>query len=204
MMIKALFLDFEGVVTNNGHTLHTTLFKEIKPFMNFEELNRRYKLAKVGELSFEKYLSGVSEEKKLSYLKMVRYHKGSREALKELSKTYSLFLASNHVPVCFEKEIEKLKCEKYFKDAFVSYKIKTTKPKKEFFEKMLKLSGFQPHESIFVDDAKDNLVVASELGINIVWMDNKDVTDYRNKTSFQPKYVINDLRELKKVIKKFG
>ena len=201
-MIKAVFLDFEGVVTTNGGFLHTVLFPQLREFVPREVFDIRYTKAKRNEITFEEFIEGVPKQKLFGCIKQVKYNKGAKETLTKLRKKFALFLASNHVPVYFEKELEVLNAAKYFKDIFVSYKLGTAKPDKEFFELILKKSGFLPNESVFVDDAKLNLKMAKEVGFVTIWFDNKRTDDIRNDIAFVPDYEICDMKDLQKIIQK--
>ena len=202
-MIKSIFLDFEGVVTKNGHILHGGFFPLLSKYCSFEELARRYEVAKTGKLKFNEFMEGVPKEKMKEYLAMVLYQKGAKEAIKKLSKKYPLYLASNHIPTFFEKSIKILGAKKFFKKIFVSHKMGCAKPSKEFYEKILKGARAKANESIFVDDAKRNLIPAKEMGFVTVWANNS-VKDYRNDFDYKPDYEITDLRELIKIVEEIN
>ena len=202
-MIKAIFLDFEGVIEQENDIITAFFYPECKDYMSFEELIDRYHLARDGKINYEKMFSGVPKEKHFTFMNKVNYLKGSKEALEELSKKFPLFLASDHFDTVFEMELEKLNAEKYFKKIFVSYKLKTHKPLPEFFEKILAQSACKANESIFVDDAKKNLATAKQFGFTTIWM-NLERPDKRNDVEYKPDYEIKDLRELKAVAASLG
>ncbi|MFA5931656.1 MAG: HAD-IA family hydrolase [archaeon] len=203
-MIKAVFLDYEGVVTAEWSIVHAHLFPKVSDFLSYEELKKRYDLGKRGKLTFEEFVKGIPPEKRFLHMKMVRYRKGSKEAIKNLRKKFHLYVASNHLEVYFDKEVEKMKSKKYFRKLFVSNELKCAKPDKEFFDKILKLSGEKSEESIFVDDAKRNLIAAKQSGFVTIWVNNKATNDIRNHLEFTPDYEITDLRELEKIIEKIN
>ena len=201
-MVKAIFLDFEGVVTKNWNILHGVLFPTLQEYVTMEELDRRYGQAKVGKMTFEEFVEGIPEEKWRAFAKHVLYREGSREALEALKREgkCDLYLASNHVPGFFEKEIGLMGCKKYFKGIFVSHEMGSAKPDREFFERMLKETGLRAKDCVFVDDAKRNLEAAKRLGFMTVWMDNEN-DDKRNNVPFRPDARITDLRELEGLIR---
>lgn len=203
-MIKAVFLDYEGVVTAEWSIVHAHLFPKVSDFISFEELKKRYDIGKRGELTFEEFTQGIPEEKKFLHMNMVRYRKGSKEAIKNLRKKFHLYVASNHLEVYFDKEVEKMKSKKYFRKLFVSNELKCAKPDKEFFDKILKLSGEKSEESVFVDDAKRNLIAAKKSGFVTIWVNNNATNDTRNHLDFTPDYEITDLREIEKIIEKIN
>ena len=50
--------------------------------------------------------------------------------------------------------------------AFYSHDLKSRKPQREIYQKMLDLAQIDPAESIFFDDYYDNIVAAEEMGIH--------------------------------------
>ncbi|MCX6803270.1 MAG: HAD family hydrolase, partial [Candidatus Diapherotrites archaeon] len=134
-----------------------------------------------------------------SYLEKSKLNKGTTEALEELSKHYKLYIASNHLPGFFEIEIEYLGIKNYFTDFYISYRLKTHKPLKEFFNHMINESKINPNEAIFVDDALTNLKTASELGMKTIWFNNKN-NDKRNQITYKADFEVNDFRKLIEVL----
>ncbi len=201
-MIRAIFLDFEGVVTKNGKILHAKLFPILQPYATFEKMHTRYNKAKRGQLTYDEFVNGIPKEMLFPHLNDIGYRKGSREALKQLKKKYPLFLASNHIDVYFDIEIEKMQAKKFFNKLFVSDEMKCAKPDKEFFLKLIRDTKYKPNECVFVDDAKVNLKTAHEVGFITIWVNNVGVEDNRNKIEYKPDFEITDLRDLNKIIPK--
>ncbi len=202
-MIKAIFLDFEGVVTANGLAMHKGWFPKITKYVSYEDMCNRYNKAKLGEISYLEYVKDIPLNKRLMSVTNTTYHKGAKEALKVLSKNVKLYIASNHTPTFFEKEIKKLNLRKYFKKLFASHKIKLAKPDPKFFKFMLKETKTSAKESIFVDDAKRNLEIAKQLGFITVWVNNHN-DDKRNLTNFKADYEIEDMKDLIKIVEELN
>ncbi|MCX6803912.1 MAG: HAD-IA family hydrolase, partial [Candidatus Diapherotrites archaeon] len=155
----------------------------------------RYHLGRTGQIGFKEFIQGIPEKLHFNHLKRSTLQKGAQKTLRLLSKRYPLYLASNHLPVFFEKELALLKVPKYFTAIYVSYKLKTHKPQKEFFEKILERSGVNPKEALFVDDTKPNLKTAKEFGMTTVWFNTQD-NGKRNRVDFKADYEIKNLGEL--------
>ncbi|MFA6420092.1 MAG: HAD family hydrolase [archaeon] len=202
-MIKAIFFDLQGVVSNESHIIKNYFYPAYSECYTYDQINKMYHKANIGELSFEEMVKGVPTEKQFSYVNKICFHKGAKEMLEELSDKYPLYLASDHVPKAFEKEVQVLGIEKYFKGMFVSYKLKSKKPHKDFFEKVLEAANQKASESVFVDDAKTNLETAKKLGFTTIWVNNHD-DNPRNKIFYKPDYEIDDLIELVDLIKKIN
>jgi putative hydrolase of the HAD superfamily len=200
-MIKAVFLDLEGVVTHNGKILTDGVYRHTKDYLTKNQVLKRYKKARTGKLNYKEFFKGVPKNKRNDFLKEVYFHKGSKSALEKLYKQIPLYLASNHIDILFEKEINKLKIKKYFKKIFVSKEMRTRKPFLKFYKTLLKETKSKSSEVIFVDDTKRNLVGAKKCGMITVQMINKEY-DERNKINFKADFEIKDLNELEKIIKK--
>ncbi|HNV01557.1 MAG TPA: HAD-IA family hydrolase [archaeon] len=202
-MIKAIFLDLEGVVTHNGRILTDGVYRHTKNYLTKKQVLERYKKARTGKLSYEEFFRGVPKNKRDDFLKEVFFHKGSKTALEKLCKKYPLYLASNHIDILFEKEINKLKIKKYFKKIFVSKELKTRKPFLKFYKTILKKTNLKGNETIFVDDTKRNLKGAKKCKMITIQMVNPEHDD-RNKIDFRADFEIKDLNELEKIIKKIN
>jgi HAD superfamily hydrolase (TIGR01509 family) len=199
-MIKAIFLDLHGVISNEWHILRNYWLPAYTEYLSYEQIREKYHKAKIQEITFDKLFHEVPKEKHFSYANKIKLHKGAKEALEELSKKYLLYLASDQIEGAFEKEIETLKIKNYFKKIFVSYKLGLHKPNKDFFEKILLESKEKANESIFVDDAKNNLETAKKLGFTTVWVNNH-AESHRNQIDYKPDYEIEDLKELIQIAK---
>ncbi len=202
MKIKSIFLDFAGVISKESHITKGYLYPNLKEYFSYDELNTRYKLASYGKITFNEMIKGAPRELWKKHLKKAVTSIGTFITVKNLSKNYSLHIASNNLPVLFEKEVKKFKIKKYFKHIFVSYKLKLKKPHNKFYETILAKSKSKAEESVFVDDAKSNLFEPKKMGFVTIWFDNKyNPNDERNKIEFEPDYIIKSLNQLPKILK---
>jgi HAD superfamily hydrolase (TIGR01549 family) len=198
--MKKIFFDFEGVITNTPMLLHKNFFDIIKNRIDYETLNNRYQKAKIGAINYKDFMSGFE-----NYEKDLFSCFGLRENVVETleyfcSKKIDLFLASNHIDFLSRKEVELLKVGKYFKKMFFSNELGVAKPSKEFFEKIKSVTN-KDDELFFVDDAKRNLLTAKEIGFITIFFPNNILEDKRNDVDFQADYTINNIIDLKKIIK---
>jgi putative hydrolase of the HAD superfamily len=91
--------------------------------------------------------------------------------LKELKLKYKLFLLSNtnimhleHIQA--EMKTKGLKSlDELFEKAFYSYQMSMRKPDSEIFDEVIKQSGLNAAETIFIDDGKENISGAEKVGI---------------------------------------
>jgi len=200
--IKSIFFDFAGVISKESHLAEGYLYPNLKNFLSFEQVNTKYKLARLGKINFNEMIKGAPKELWLKHLRKAKANYYAEKTFINLHKKYKLFVASNHVPILFEKELNSFEIKKYFEKIFVSYKLKINKPHKKFYELILKKSNSKPTESVFIDDAKINLVEPKKMGFVTIWFDiKKERTNKRNTIKFQPDYTIKSLKEIPKIIK---
>jgi len=96
--------------------------------------------------------------------------------LQELNKNYSVYLFSNTNKIHIDRLLQTFKTEhginfpSLFKTAFYSHEIKDRKPEISSFEKVIKLSGVNPAESLFIDDLEKNIIAGEKAGFNTIWL----------------------------------
>lgn len=102
------------------------------------------------------------------------------ELLKELRKKYKVYLLSNTNPSVMawahSKDFspEGLPIDAYFDKCYLSFEIGHAKPEKEIYEFVIKDSGMNPSETLFLDDGKANIEVGSELGFHTYLVDQTE------------------------------
>jgi len=205
-MIKAIFFDFEGVITNNPMILHKDLYKKIENEISFEEFDKRYSLARIGKIKYAEFMKGF--EKYEPYIfSLIKFRKGAKKTLNYFqSKKVPMILASNHIDGLAEMEVEKLGIGKYFNKMFFSHRMGLKKPEESFFLEMLKECGIilKKNEMLFIDDAKRNLIVAKKLGFVTIYLPNGIEGDTRNKVEFKADYEINNITEMIPIFEKLN
>ena len=97
--------------------------------------------------------------------------------LMELKKKYHLLLLSNVNPIGWSKCCElfynanEIDIEDVFEKLYLSYRVKASKPGKEIYEYLIKDSGINPEEALFIDDSKANIEAGAEMGLNTLYYD---------------------------------
>ena len=56
----------------------------------------------------------------------------------------------------------------FFEDAFFSNEIKLSKPSERIFNFVLEKINAKPLDCVFIDDNKENIEVAEQLGFNVI------------------------------------
>ena len=90
------------------------------------------------------------------------------KALQDLRSKYRIFLFSNTNEIHIGRLLEEFKAiygfdfPGLFDEVFYSHEIKARKPEIEAFEQVIKLSGVEPVETLFVDDLENNILAAEK------------------------------------------
>lgn len=196
-MIKAILLDYAGVIRQQGDLLENIVELCDKDF-TIQKAKEIYDQAKINTIPEKKYLSYFSEEGMNWLYKMITIHSGLMDFLEK--NTMPVYIASNYITGIIEKEIDILGVRNYFSKIFVSDKMKVAKPSKEFYYKILSELGLKPNEVIFVDDQKKNLKPLKEIGITSVWVNNTKIDSFGNNSDVIPDYEIYEISELLEII----
>lgn len=95
-----------------------------------------------------------------------------REVLESLQGTYRLGVISNAYP-SMDWVFDLLDIRKYFESVIISAFIRVNKPKPAIYEEALKSLGVSAEECIFIDDKKENIMGANELGFKGMHLDRE-------------------------------
>ncbi len=116
------------------------------------------------ELSDEKI-----DEAWISFLGTVAENK--LEFIKSLRRKYRVLMLSNtnviHFDWCRKNIFGKFGygLDDLFDELYLSYEMKMAKPDKEIYQELLRRENIEASECLFIDDSKDNILAAQELGI---------------------------------------
>ena len=97
--------------------------------------------------------------------------------LMELKKKYHLLLLSNVNPIGWGKccelfyDANEIDIEDVFEKLYLSYRVKASKPGKEIYEHLIKDSGINPAEALFIDDSQANIEVGAQMGLQTMYYD---------------------------------
>jgi putative hydrolase of the HAD superfamily len=105
------------------------------------------------------------------------------ELIQKLGRKYNLYLLSNTNEIHYQKYSKDFKSafgfefNSLFKKAYYSHQVGKRKPEPEIYEYLIRDSGIQPQESLFVDDLQVNLQEAQKTGIQTQWINSKNGDD---------------------------
>jgi putative hydrolase of the HAD superfamily len=100
--------------------------------------------------------------------------------IRELRKKYKLYILTNNNPVIMDWVRSKgfMSSGDSFSDCFdkiyTSYEMKCTKPDLKIFRMMVDDSGVKPEESLYIDDSRNNLSAAQQIGMHVHLVKNGD------------------------------
>ena len=193
-MIKNLLLDMGGVILDVSYQRVIETFKSYG-IENFDKVYTQAKQVEIidlfeeGKCSAEEFRDGVrklvgkelSDEQidKAWFSMILEIPRDVIQLLGVLKLKYRLFLFSNtnvlHIEY-LKKEFERqlgfdlFNC--VFDKAFFSNEIHHRKPHPESFKYVLEQAGIEAEETLFIDDSKQHLEGASEVGLNTYWLTN--------------------------------
>lgn len=120
---------------------------------------------------------------------------GALEALEELSKKYTLYMASNGNSRVQAGRLKSANISHFFADMFVSEDMGADKPSKAYFEKCFaRMGNFKPEETMMVGDSlTSDIRGGKNMGIATCWVNPNSKTCPED---LQPDYQIESLAQL--------
>lgn len=138
------------------------------------------------------------------YLKGMMEHVVSRDGALEIvqylyNKNYKLVVATNGPLIPLKTKLEKLQIAPYFSKIFSAEEVGFMKPRKEFFEGLLKKAEVFEKDRVLLigDDLEKDIKGGIDNGIDTCWC---NYTGEENKTDYIPKYEVHKLEELKEIL----
>lgn len=200
MKIKNIIFDYGGVILNIDANLIGVSFKKQGvrdvPKAHLKILEKDlYNRIERGEISAQDFYDGIKtlvdvplkdEQIREAWNAMVLDMPKERiRLLESIRDQYRLFMLSNTNVIHYEKyrsELEKNFGYKHFEDLFekvyFSYQIGFRKPDVRIFEHVIKDAGVSPRETLFIDDAFENIEAAEKAGlVGLHLRDGIELTD---------------------------
>jgi len=96
---------------------------------------------------------------------------------RELKENYNVYVLSNTDELHFPTVWKKFPELHFFEDnLMLSYELDSVKPRKEIYERALKLFDLNPEDCLFIDDKPENILSAGEMGIAGILFTNSNET----------------------------
>jgi putative hydrolase of the HAD superfamily len=188
--IKNIVFDFGGVIVDINRTAAINKFKEIG-VENIEELLDPYRQKGIfckiedGSMSREDFyaeicrLTGKNIDSKdidqgwLDFI--IPVEQAKLDYILKLRTRYKVLLLSNTNDIIMRWAMsDKFSpagkpIDWYFDELYLSYKLGCMKPDFDIFRMMIKLSGINPEETLFIDDSEANITSGKTLGFKTFW-----------------------------------
>jgi glucose-1-phosphatase len=193
--IKNIIFDYGGVILNIDYQLTVDAFKETG-LENFNELyskasqNRIFDKLETGKISPAAFRQEIREisglqlsDEQIDYawnkiiLDMPRHR---IDFLLKLKNNYRIFLLSNTNKIHYDLYLKDLQAMGFagfndiFEKAYFSHEIGLRKPGSEVYRYVMNDKGLLPQSTLFIDDSKQNIKTAEELGIQCHWLHQGD------------------------------
>lgn len=178
-MIKAIVFDYTGVITVTGPVgdwLKKNLDKKDEKHLLYKEHAHKWD---TGEYSLDQLydtlsdLTGVSSNKIWdTFFKTQTLNKELISLIVKLKKLYKIILFSNHEATLLKKLLTHHKINHLFDEVIISSEHKMKKPDPNFFKLLVKKSGVNKNEMVFIDDHIYNVDASNKLGIKSLHFQN--------------------------------
>jgi phosphoglycolate phosphatase len=213
-MIKFLFFDFDGTISDAHNLAFKTLVKTLDEY-GFKASKK--KLLKLLGSKLEEIFKALRLN--AGHLDNVRrrfyrhFKKGAKNGeiklcvsvkpLYELKKEgYKLIVISNSETSFIKTSIKKLKIPKLFKRVYGAEKFRT---KDKILKKLFKKYKIEPAEALYIGDRFSDIEYARKAGCLGIAIHNKcSWSDRKTIIKEKPDYIIKDFTDLKKLLKKLN
>ena len=210
-MIKAIFFDFDGTVSDAKKIAYDSLVKTLDEFGY--EFDRKKALRLLGS-RMQIIFKELGLEDKNLYNVRKKFYKHITEAavgggiklcvsvkpLWDLKRDYPLIVVSNSEGSFLKASIKKLGLEGLFKKVYGAEKFLH---KDEMLEKLFRKMKIKPSEAIYVGDRFSDIEYARDAGCIAVAIHNKCAWSSMELIKKEkPDYIIKDFYGLKKIVRK--
>ena len=193
-MIKNIIFDFGDVFLNLDKIATLKAFSLLGDFQvtsKIQEINNLYEVGKISTTQFlESYQRIFPKASKNQLIQawnaiLLDFPKYRLDFLQDLAlkRDYKLILLSNTNELHIDWVKENISFYETFKSCFhsfyLSHEIHLRKPNSDIFKFVLEEHKISPHQTIFIDDTKENTDSAAKLGIHI-WNNNPKTEDITN------------------------
>ena len=126
---------------------------------------------------------------------------GAEEAIRQLSRTYRLFLVSNGTASVQHSRMTSAGLYPYFEKVFISQEIGYDKPSKAYFDRCFqKIPNFRREKAIIVGDSLTSDILGGiNAGIRTCWVNPKHLPV---RADIKPDYEIESIAQLEDLLKR--
>jgi len=171
-MTKVIVFDYGGVITPLGPVrlwINKNLNSNDEKILLFKEKTHKWDLGELGLKEVYEtlsYVTGVAPDLIWStFFEKSLLNNEIVDLIKKLKRHYKIILFSNHCGELLRRLLEKHQIRDLFDEVIISSEHKMRKPDTKFFELLVKKSGVNKDEIIFIDDHEKNIEAANAFGI---------------------------------------
>jgi len=209
MMIKAIFFDFDGTISDAKGIAFSSAVRVLNEFgYKFSEAKLRKLMGTKMHIILKELGVPVNKVQKVRK-KFYKYFTAAAVAggikpcvslkpLWELKKDYPLIVVSNSHTSFLRASIKKLKLSGLFKGVYGAEKFRH---KDEMLERLFRKMGIKASEAIYVGDRFSDVEFARDAGCVAVAIHNKCAwSSLAVIKKEKPDYIVRDFRGLRKVV----
>ncbi len=194
MQVKNIIFDLGGVILNIDYKGPAKKLQKFK-INNFENKYSKVKQERIfdelekGLISPEQFRDGLRDyfQMNLSDAQVdevwnaviLDFPPQNIELLLELKEKYNTYLLSNTNIIHYEyysqmlaQNFNGLSWHDLFNKCFFSFEMNARKPEALIFQKVIDGTGINPHDTLFVDDLKENIQTAQKCHIKTFWLNS--------------------------------
>lgn len=194
-MIKNILFDLGGVLYHIDYSLTKKAFESLgvdnfDAHFSQKQQSEVFDRLETGKLSPSAFLESMKinlpKANKNSILSawnamLLGFPKDHFDFLKELSKTYRIYLLSNTNSIHIQKIDKEIKSKfgvesikSLFNKTYLSHEIGRRKPNRETFEWVLADANIEAKDTLYIDDSSQHIESAKGIGIKtMLWTQNK-------------------------------
>lgn len=175
-MIKVVAFDLMGVVFTEGHMIKNVLMPLLKEHgikTEKDYVKAQYKLVTKSKIPDNMFWESIDvsdyHDLEKEFLDKFILDPDFKTTVAILSSDYRLGILSNLSIDWGKYLIDKFRFNDYFSLIITSGVERILKPDSKIYEIFREKSGADPDQILFVDDKKENLISANEVGIKTCW-----------------------------------
>lgn len=193
-MIKAIFFDFDGVLTTDSSGSDTICqnisnasgvpFAVVRESYNNHVADLVLGRKRYAEI-WDEFCQGLGKQVDVDILKdvyaTIPLNTKMFDVVRALHEKYTLGIITDNLRDRLDTLIDQYELNKLFSYYICSADIGSGKHDRAIFDAALEQSGFTPKESIFIDNKEKNLVIPKEMGFSTYYHDDavNDIDAFR-------------------------
>lgn len=188
-MIRAVFFDFDGVLTTHQTGGYTNcIYLHHKTGIDYDTIKKcydefNYDLT-IGKTTFaqiwDEFCKRVGKQIDIKLLheafESTPPNSSVLELANQLKTNYTLGIITNNKVRRIETVTKKLNFNQTFEHIIISARVGATKGEKKIFDEALTQANATPDQCVFIDNQQKNLIVPKQMGFKTIFFDTQNDT----------------------------